>query len=53
MNRPLLPAIDAANRLREAAFALLFRDRRPVEIEELARPAGMDAAAARCCRDAG
>jgi hypothetical protein len=30
--KPLLPAIDAAGVLREAGFALLLRDRRPVEL---------------------
>lgn len=43
---PLLPALDAAGLLREAGFALLLRDRRPVEVAELATAIGIDAGAA-------
>jgi len=45
--KPLLPAIDAAGMLREAGFALLFRDQRPVEVADLAAPIGIDMEAAR------
>ena len=41
MSKPLLPAIDAAGRLREAAFALLVRDRSPLELTDLARLTGL------------
>jgi hypothetical protein len=41
MSKPLLPAIDAAGRLREAAFALLLRDRSPLELTDLARLTGL------------
>ena len=44
--KPLLPAQDAAGLLREAGFALLLRDRGPVEITDLAKAIGMDVAAA-------
>jgi hypothetical protein len=37
---PLLPAVDAAGQLREVAFALLIRDRQPIEISELAAVTG-------------
>ena len=40
--KPLLPAIDAAGLLRETAFALLLRDRKPVEVADLARASGLD-----------
>jgi hypothetical protein len=39
--KPLLPAIDAAGLLREAGFALLLRDRRPVEVADLATAIGI------------
>lgn len=41
MSEPLLPAIDAAGQLREAAFALLLNERRPIEIAELAAVSGL------------
>lgn len=41
LTKPLLPAIDAAGQLREVAFALLLRDRRPVEVRELADATGL------------
>lgn len=41
MTRPLLSAIDAAGQLREAGFALLLRDRRPIELQELAEVTGL------------
>ena len=44
---PLLPAIDAAGMVREAGFALLLRDHRPVEIADLARATGIDVEVAR------
>lgn len=44
--KPLLPALDAAGLLREAGFALLLRDRQPVEVADLAAAIGIDAAAA-------
>lgn len=40
--KPLLPALDAAGLLREAGFALLLRDRRPVEVTQLATAVGLD-----------
>jgi hypothetical protein len=40
--KPLLPAVDAAGMVREAGFALLLRDHRPVELSELARATGID-----------
>lgn len=40
MNKPLLPAVEAAGLLREAAFAVLVRDRRPPRLEDLARSTG-------------
>src|SRR5437867_12947203 len=43
MNTPLLPAVDAPGILREVAFALLLRDRRPIEVDDLAFVAGMAA----------
>jgi alkylmercury lyase len=45
MSKPLLPAIDAAGRLREAAFAVLVRDRRPLRLDELARLTGLESGA--------
>lgn len=44
--KPLLPALDAAGLLREAGFALLLRDRRPVEVADLAAAIGIDPGAA-------
>ena len=44
--KPLLPAVDAAGLIREAGFALLLRDHRPVEVADLATAVGLDAAAA-------
>jgi hypothetical protein len=44
--KPLLPAIDAAGLLREAGFALLFRDRRPVDLVDLAAATGLEIEAA-------
>jgi hypothetical protein len=44
--KPLLPALDAAGLLREAGFALLLRDRQPVEVADLAAVIGIDAGAA-------
>jgi hypothetical protein len=41
MPKPLLPAIDAAGQLREAAFALVLHHRRPIEIAELAGASGL------------
>src|SRR6266540_2236991 len=43
--KPLLPALDAAGLLREAGFALLLRDRRPVVVADLAAAIGIDAVA--------
>jgi hypothetical protein len=37
MTKPLLRAVDAAGRLREAAFALLVRDRQAVTVAALSR----------------
>jgi alkylmercury lyase len=45
--KPLLPAVDAAGMLREAAFALLLRERRPVLVSDLAGVTGLAAATAR------
>jgi len=47
MVRPLLPAVDAAGQLREVAFALLVRDRRPIEVAALAAETGLDPHATR------
>jgi hypothetical protein len=44
--KPLLPALDAAGLLREAGFALLLRDREPVEVTDLATAIGIDVGAA-------
>jgi hypothetical protein len=41
MNTALLLAVDAPGMLREIAFGLLLRDRRPVEVADLAAAAGM------------
>lgn len=41
MTKPLLPAVDAAGQLREVAFALLLRDRRPIETSVLAAVTGL------------
>jgi alkylmercury lyase len=41
MPDPLLPAIDAAGQLREAAFALRLRKRRPIEFTDLAVATGL------------
>ncbi len=45
--KPLLPAIDSAGLLREAGFALLVRDREPIEVADLAAAIGIDTGAAR------
>ena len=45
--KPLLPAIDATGLLREAGFALLLRDGRPVELADLASAIGLEIEAAR------
>jgi len=47
VTKPLLPAIDVAGQLREAAFALLLRERRPIDLEELARATGVTPPAVR------
>jgi len=47
MVRPLLPAVDASGQLREVAFALLVRDRRPIEVAALAAATGLDPEATR------
>jgi hypothetical protein len=44
--KPLLPALDAAGLLRQAGFALLLRDREPIELGDLAAAIGIDAGAA-------
>lgn len=41
MTKPLFPAVDAAGQLREVAFALLLRGRRPVEVADLAAATGL------------
>ena len=41
VTKPLLPAADAAGQLREVAFALLLRDRRPIETSVLAAATGL------------
>jgi DNA-binding transcriptional ArsR family regulator len=41
MPTSLLPAIDSAGQLREAAFALLLHKRRPIEVVELAKATGL------------
>jgi alkylmercury lyase len=45
MNQPLLPSVDPAGLLREAAFAVLIRDRRPARLDDLARSTGLEPAA--------
>lgn len=40
--KPLLPAVDAAGLLREVSFALLLRDRRPIDLGDLAAATGLD-----------
>ena len=45
--KPLLPAADAAGMVREAGFALLLRDHRPVELADLALATGIDVEVAR------
>jgi len=47
MSKALLPAVDAAGQLREAAFAVLVRDRRPVTIQDLAVLTGIQSEAVR------
>jgi hypothetical protein len=47
MNKPPLPAIDAAGQLRETAFAMLVRDRRPAGLDDLARRTGLEPGAVR------
>jgi len=42
MTKPLLPAIDAAGQLREAAFAALIRYRQPLQLDDLARLTGLE-----------
>lgn len=44
--KPLLPAVNAAGLLREAGFALLLRDHRPLEVADLATAVRLDAEAA-------
>ena len=44
--KPLLPAIDTAGPIREAGFALLFRDHQAVEVEDLAATVAIDLDAA-------
>jgi hypothetical protein len=41
MTKPLLPAVDAAGQLREVAFAMLLRERRPIETSQLAAVTGL------------
>lgn len=40
--KPLLPAVDAAGLLREVSFALLLRDRRPIDPADLSVATGLD-----------
>src|SRR2546422_6319042 len=47
MNNLLPPAVDAARLLREAAFAVLLRERRPPRLDELAGATGLEAPAVR------
>jgi hypothetical protein len=47
MTKPLLPAVAAVGQLREVAFALLLRDRRPIETSDLAAVTGLRADAIR------
>ena len=41
MSSPFLPALDAPGVVREVAFGLLLRDRRPIDLIDLATSAGM------------
>ena len=41
MPKPLMPAVDAAGRLREAAFALLLHHHEPVTLTALADATGV------------
>lgn len=41
MTKPLLPAVDVAGQLRDASFALLFRERRPIAVEERSDVTGL------------
>jgi IclR helix-turn-helix domain./Alkylmercury lyase. len=41
--RPLLPSLDAAGAVRETAFALIYRDRRPIGVADIAGAADIDA----------
>jgi alkylmercury lyase len=45
VTQPLLAGLDAAGRLRESAFALLIRDRRPLAPDDLARVTGLESGA--------
>src|SRR2546428_5530135 len=47
MDMPPLHPVDAARLLREAAFAVLLRDRRPLRLDELAGTTGLGAPAVR------
>jgi alkylmercury lyase len=47
VSKPLLPAIDTADRLRETAFAMLVRDRSPLGLDDLARSTGLEPRAVR------
>jgi hypothetical protein len=47
MPRLSCPAVEAAPLLREAGFALLLRDHRPIELDELAAATGLDREATR------
>lgn len=44
--KPPLPTVDAAGLVRETGFALILRDRQPVEVADLARAVGIDVDAA-------
>jgi len=44
--KPLLPALYSVGLLREVGFALLLRDRRPVELADLAAATGLEVEAA-------
>ena len=46
MNAPLLPSVDTPGLLREIAFGLLIRDRRSIDVDDLALAAGMEAGVA-------
>jgi len=41
MDKPLVPAIDAAGQLRELAFAMLVREQRPLGLDDLTRSTGL------------